>query len=122
MNKVPEKIYFKISRRAIEYIEWMGLDKKEPGDNIEYIRADLVEPSYGAEKIIRGNGKIQDEYILKSIADKRVADAIKPIVEVYEKYTGSHKDILEKAVLTVLELDFLQAIKATVKQLKINET
>jgi len=52
--------------------------------NIEYIRADLVEPSYGAEKIIRGNGKVQDEYILTSLHDKKVED-FKQLAETYRR-------------------------------------
>ncbi len=41
INKSPEKIYFTSTRRAIEYIKWAGLDKKEPSDDIEYIRKDI---------------------------------------------------------------------------------
>ena len=56
----PERVY-----KAKGYL---FSEIKVPGcENIEYIRADLVEPSYGAQKIIRGNGKAQDEYILTSL-------------------------------------------------------
>ena len=34
------RIYFKKSRRAIEYIKWAGLDKKESSDDIEYVLKD----------------------------------------------------------------------------------
>ena len=71
-DKIPEKIYrlYRFPHGELAYQE----DIKPCTPSEEYIRADLVEPSYGAEKIIRGNGKMQDEYILTSLHDKKVED------------------------------------------------
>jgi hypothetical protein len=57
-SKVPEKIFICdkcLSPACFEGIFYCD-DYKKAG-TIEYIRADLVEPSYGAEKIIRGLAK-----------------------------------------------------------------
>ena len=66
-DKVPEYLY--LSTRVDKFRTYTSARLNSPDKefSIKYIRADLVEPSYGAEKIIRGNGKVQDEYILKSL-------------------------------------------------------
>ena len=81
-SEVPEKIYrlYRFPHGELAYQE----DIKPCTPSEEYIRADLVEPSYGAEKIIRGNGKVQDEYILTSLHDKKVED-FKQLAETYRR-------------------------------------
>ncbi len=81
----PEKIYiFK------EELEARKVDLEcFQHDCIKYILADLVEPSYGAEKIIRGDGKKQDEYVRSDIVEKQKADAY------VEGYNKAKKDLGE---------------------------
>ena len=67
MRKSPEKICLVLDEGIWRWVLPNQVKYYPNAENIEYIRADLVEPSYGAEKIIRGNGKVQDEYILKSL-------------------------------------------------------
>ena len=41
--EVPERLYFTNSKRAIDYIKWAGLDKREKSDDLEFIYAESLK-------------------------------------------------------------------------------
>ena len=84
MRKSPEKICLVLDEGIRRWVLPNQVKYYPNAENIEFIRADLVEPSYGAEKIIRGNGKVQDEYILTSLHDKKV-EHFKQLTKTYRR-------------------------------------